>query len=491
MKNTILLQFFMIGLFLCSCNAPVGSPPDNAESSDYYTYSILDDEIIITGLSVEWYNSTDPHKYSLVLPEKIWRRPVTAVNSFAFSGESGLTSIVIPDSVIIIGDCAFASCSNLTSVTLGKFVQTLGKTPFRDCEKLSSINVDRDNPAYCSEDEVLFSKDKTALLCYPAGKNDSDYTVPDSVITVADDAFLLCNNLTSLTLGNSVRTVGDEAFCECENMTTINFPGSLTAIGYRAFFKCGSLTAAELPDSVTTIGEEAFGGCANMKKLTLSNSLTALKDGAFMYCESLTSVIIPDSVTDIGEYVFSDCKNLTSVSLGKSLQTIGNAVFSDCGSLTSIFIPEKVINIGDYSFFNCISLTSIDVDADNPVLCSVAGVLCSKDKKVLLRYPAGKADADYNIPDTVSIIKNDAFQGCLNLTEVTFPHTVTDLGMCAFLDCQNLLSVFINTVVPPAIGLRTFHNNADNRTIYVLAESLDVYRTTDGWSEYADDIESQ
>jgi hypothetical protein len=555
----VAISLLILGCLLGSCSMMNDPPPSNPESCGYYIYYNVNGEVTITGLSIEWYDSTNADKYDFFLPDEIKGMPVTTIGCRAFDDESSITSVVIPasvisidmeafggcrgltsvsigtsvtviglgafascnllsvdipDSVTTIEDYAFAFCANLISATFGRSVSILGETPFFCCENLCSIDVDQDNPLYCSAQGVLFSKDQSTLFYYPEGKDDIGYVLPDAVITVADYAFLSCKNLTSLILGNSVRTIGDRAFYGCENMNSINFPDSLTSIGYSAFFGCSSLTSVDLSYSITTIGEEAFGECSSMETVALSNSLTALRDGTFVYCQSLTSIIIPDSVTSIGEYVFGNCENLASVILGKSLKTIGRAAFMECDSLTSVFIPDSVIAIGDEAFCDCSGLTSIDVDADNSVYCSIDGVLFSKDQSILIRYPAGKADDSYIIPNSVykitesafcdceniftlcfgsavGLIERKAFQGCCNVVEIELPNTVTGIGSDAFSFCENLLSVYIDAITPPEVGAGVFFRNADKRKIYVPAASVDAYRIADGWSAYAGDIESQ
>jgi hypothetical protein len=134
---------------------------------------------------------------------------------------------------------------------------------------------------------VLFSKDGTEILCYPSGKQASNYDIPISVTMIGSGAFFYCNNLTSVTVPNSVTTINDIAFAYCNSLTNVTISYGVTTIGDQAFSGCGSLTSLTIPNSVTTIGE-----------------------GVFNWCERLTSVTIPDSVTTIGDYAFNGCPNV-------------------------------------------------------------------------------------------------------------------------------------------------------------------------------------
>ena len=174
---------------------------------------------------------------NLVIPEG-----VTSIGNFAFLGCSGLTSVTIPNSVTSIGDLAFQTCSGLTSVTIPNSVTSIGNGAFIDCTGLTSINVASDNSNYCSVDGVLFNKDKTTLIQYPGSKQGA-YTIPNSVTSIGEYAFLGCSGLTTVTIGNSVTSIGDWAFSDCSGLTSVTIPNIVTSIGSGAFYGCTSLTS--------------------------------------------------------------------------------------------------------------------------------------------------------------------------------------------------------------------------------------------------------
>ena len=98
-------------------------------------------------------------------------------------------------------------------------------------------------------------------------------------------------NLKSIIIPDSVTSIGDGAFALCENLTNVNIPNSVTSIGFGAFIGCSSLTSVHIPDSVTNIGEGAFQGCSNLTNVNVPDGVTSIGDGAFAFCKSLTSII--------------------------------------------------------------------------------------------------------------------------------------------------------------------------------------------------------
>ena len=232
---------------------------------------------------------------------------VTSIGNCAFSGCSSLTSVMIPDSVTRIGDKAFESCDSLTSITIPKSVTSIG-IAFVICKKLSSIVIDVENANYTSINGIIFNKNCTNLLLYPAGKKDSTYEVPAGV----------------------------------------------TSIGEYAFYYCSSLTSVTIPKGVTQIGECAFEGCSGLTSVTIPKGVTSINGGAFFGCSSLTSVMIPESVTSIGAWAFVRCASLTSITIPESVTSIGRSAFESCGRLTNVYYGGTEaqwnrVNIGSYN----------------------------------------------------------------------------------------------------------------------------------------------
>ena len=152
---------------------------------------------------------------------------VTTIGDYAFSFCDRLASVEIPDSVTAIGDYAFFYCDGLTNVVIGDSITVIGNA-FLGCESLTRVDVSENNKKYCSENGVLFNKNKTILIYYPIGKVDKTYIIPDSVTIIDAYAFYGCTGLTNVVIGDSVTTIGDCAFSDCGSLTSVYYRGIST-----------------------------------------------------------------------------------------------------------------------------------------------------------------------------------------------------------------------------------------------------------------------
>ena len=231
---------------------------------------------------------------SIHLPES-----VKSIGNYAFSYCESLTSIQLPESLTSIGNEAFSKCYSLTSIHLPKSVKSIGNNPFSRCKLLS---ITCDSPYFWVVDGFLISKEGKLI----ASLSDKTHiTIPESVKSIGDRAFFLCESLNSIHLPESVKSIGDEAFLDCTSLTSIHLPESVKSIGDHAFSGCESLTSIHLPKSLTSIGNEAFSKCYSLTSIHLPDSLTTIGNYAF-WDYSLITIYIPKGTKEKFEELLQD-----------------------------------------------------------------------------------------------------------------------------------------------------------------------------------------
>ena len=160
---------------------------------------------------------------------------VTSIGDSAFFQCYDLTEATLPDSMESIGNSAFYKCHELTQVTIPQGVTNIGNSAFFDCASLTKFEVDSQNSAYTSQDGVLFNKEQTELIQYPASKSDRNYKVPQGVTNIRNYAFYNCKSLWTVTISQGVESIGDLAFGMCSHLTQVTIPDSVTSIGDDVF----------------------------------------------------------------------------------------------------------------------------------------------------------------------------------------------------------------------------------------------------------------
>ena len=184
---------------------------------------------------------------------------------------------------------------------------------------LKSISVNANNKSFCDVNGVLFTKDKTKIVIYPQGKTDATFTIPNSVKTIGENAFIN-GQIQSITIPSSVTTLGDCCFART-NIGSITIPASVTQMGYGTFSGCANLTTAVVNASVTELPYITFSECPKLSTATLGNKIQNLDSRIFYKCTSLTKVTLPSNLKKI-EYSFLGCTSLAQVTIPATVEWI-------------------------------------------------------------------------------------------------------------------------------------------------------------------------
>ncbi|MDH7497997.1 MAG: leucine-rich repeat protein [Syntrophomonadaceae bacterium] len=362
----------------------------------------------------------------VTVPSTLGGAQVTRIDTLAFDGCTGLTSIVVPSSVTSIGMDAFRGCTKLKKATLPDTITSIGLDCFAGCSSLSAINL----PPGLSEIDLGTFNGCSSL---------AEISIPANVRTIKTDAFYNCTGLTAVNLPKSLSEIDPSAFRGCSNLTSLSIPGDnpsftaaegvlyskdrstlvvypegrvtgtvaiadhVKAIGPRVFFAVSNLKAIVFPSGLTSIGNQAFGG-TGLASLTIPPTVKTVGSRAFEKCTSLKTVILPGTLTTIESGTFDGCAALTSVTMVNGVQTIGLNAFHGCSSLKTISLPSTIKVIGRGAFQKCpafrsmwfygyppnIDWNAVDYRNDTP------GDVTHHDSDVTLYYPRSLEDSWLN-----------------------------------------------------------------------------------------------
>ena len=243
------------------------------------------------------------------------------------------------------------------------------------------------------------------------------------------------------------------------NDTEVTIPASIggkdvTVVDVYAFENCKKLESIKVnPDSESFAALDGILYDKNMSRIIyvprakktatkLYSELRSIEDGTFKDRTELTKVVIPDSVEYLGEDAFAGCESLTEVNLPKGIAVIERGTFDFCTSLKSITIPKGVMIISDWAFYGCESLESISVEAGNEYYVSYGGILYNNDMTEIVDIP--DAIKTVTFPRAFTVLKDNAFCNCKQLTTVTIHDKITEIGDDAFYGCTSLTGINVD-----------------------------------------------
>ena len=399
-------------------------------------------------------------------PWKDWNDQIKSVTI-----QSGATNIV---------NYAFSHCENLETVMIPSTVTELSVGAFQSCPGLKEIQVDDGNQNYRTMDGVLYTKDTTTLVKYPAARTGTTYTVPDTVTVLTPQAFEYAATLVSITLPDNISVLGIDTFADCTSLKNIRLPKNLTDMEASCiFWNCSSLESIEIPDNVQVIGASVFAYCSNLKQVTLSAGLKKIGGHAFGRCENLATITIPAGVNYL-EYKIFEGSGLQSVTFDGDTPNFHEETFTNItatayypannptwtsdvmqdygGDITWVAYghePATSGTCGDNLTWNFNATTG-------QLTVSGSGDMYGADKLGWTAFAddirsveigngatsvGAYAFADctnlnaVQMPDTVMSIAYNAFEHCSRLKTVDIPEKVMEISYGAFMDCTSLASV--------------------------------------------------
>ena len=188
-----------------------------------------------------------------------------------------------------------------------------------------------------------------------------------SVVRATNGAFQN-TDITGITLPNSITSLGNSCFKLCNKLTSVKLPDNITSLGDETFMTCSKLSSINIPNTLTSLGEFCLAFC-NITKLTLPNSITNLGNNCFQSCENLETITLPQNITNLPAYCFHDCKKLSGITLHEGITSLGESCFEGCSSLTSIKLPKSINKITGSIFTscfeNCSNLSEVTCQWDN------------------------------------------------------------------------------------------------------------------------------
>ena len=421
---------------------------------------------------------------------------VKSIGMSAFYDCTGLTTITIPASVTRIGYNAFYDCESLTSVIVHAPNCALGDRAFDECDNLEAIYVPSDKVEYykAAENWSTYADKITAFIggdCGAEGhEKDVTWVLKGTSLTISGTGAMADyassenqpwkdyrSSITSVIIESGVTSIGKNAFNNCTGLASATVDAPDCTLGNGAFEGCSNLKAIYVPSDLVDHYKTAWSAYASiitekiisqgycgaegheedvtwvLKNTSHNYTLTISGTGAmadydnpferpwYSYAKGIETIVIEDGVTSIGSSAFYDCTGLTAVTIPAGVTSIGDYAFNYCTGLTTITIPASVTSIDDYAFAGCSNLATMTVEAGNKVYDSrnSCNAIIEKESNTLI---AGCKNTI--IPDDVTNIGNNAFEGCDGLTTVTIPAGVTYIGKDAFYNCTAVTDVYCN-----------------------------------------------
>ena len=357
---------------------------------------------------------------------------VTEVSTSGFADATSIESVILPETLTVIGPNAFIRCASLRSVTIPASVETIFNGAFNSNVALAELSF--------AQGSRLRSIGMSAF----SGTALTRVTFPASLEELGSHAFRIASlSEVSFEEGSCLKKIAAQCFQDCAELSSIVLPASVKEVLNAAFANTG-------------LREVRFSS---------QSSLEILQAGAFAGCP-LTSIAIPASVKTMASQVFMSCESLESVSFGEGslLENIGAQCFQGCTSLKAIEIPESVKKLGDSSFANCSQLMRVELEKQSAL-------------ETIANYAFANCTAlcTFVVPDSVTTIAQRAFYGCLSLTAAKIGSGVASLPALVFSGCSSLSSVYATDSVTSVDSLAFDEATKRNALVFLATPDKSAF----------------
>ena len=422
-------------------------------TDDNYSYTVLSDtSVMIQAIEDKNYYGTD----TLWIPDYVDyegnRYYVTKLGT-SENNNYDYKKVYLPSSLKHI-DTKASFLQTVTEFTIPSSIEVLSSTAFKYNKSLERFIAGEDS-RYKVIDGVLFSHDGKELMCYPQGRKDTCYIIPDGVKTIGGYSFNYNQNILEIILPDCVEHINDCAFLDCHYLKRIKMPYNLKDIGWHAFSECYDLSDIILPPKISTIYKYSFSVCKSLKSIIIPGGLSyCLAVGTFQNCSSLEYVYIPSGIKMIRSDCFKGCAALKEIVVESDVPPAieSYSVFNDKIFETAVLkVPDYKIDLFRnneiWSRFKHIgTIPTYTINGINYILNESAktAVVCP-GKEPYSGDMVIPSTVEYN--DTEYVVKTlqpGAFAGCKDLTSVVIDAPVTVLPDSLFKDCSSLKSVTLN-----------------------------------------------
>ena len=378
-----------------------GVSTGNPNPQSDFTYEYIGNSVGITG-----YVGS---RLDVVVPALIDLKPVVAIQAEAFKGNTNITSVVLPNSVLDINDSAFRGCSGLLSIQLPQLLRTIGGSAFRNCKLLEFT-----------------------------------LALPSTLVSIGDSAFKDCKAQKTFVIPRNIQTISPRTFEGCSELISVAFDANcrITSIGASAFMNCSKLVSVNTADMpLESLGSQAFYGCSNITSIALPSTLLSISAEAFSFCPKLArfSLLTPNGSVSAGVFTVANevlfqnqntvlfayppAKVLSSYTAPTSVTKVAPDAFNSAATLTSIVLPDSVTEIGERAFSYCNILSRIN----------------------------SSQSTTFILPTSLVTIKAQAFRNLPLLARLELPATLQEIGEACFLSSLNLETVIFKSIFPPAV----------------------------------------